>query len=379
VLGNDPFERGAAVREPTPRAEEPLDATAADTGAPVASEPAPRAGTPAPAAAAVGAVRARLAALEQRVESATDRATARLESMAQQEASGQLARDLFRTATALLPAIWQRLEALASLRTLFVGSRDLDPYGMDRELVQRSMPIADFLYRSWWRVDARQIENVPATGPVVIVANHAGVLPWDAFVLRVALLRDHPARREMRPLLDEHAFAMPVVGGVAGRLGAVRAAPENALRLLGEGGVVGVFPEGSAAASRSWHDRYRVERFGRGGFARIALAAGATIVPCAIVGSEETSVPLARAGWLSEVVGMPFLASPAPALARLPLGALPLPARWSLRFGPPIEGAPGVAADAEETSRILDLTERTRAALQQMLDEDVAARRSVYL
>jgi 1-acyl-sn-glycerol-3-phosphate acyltransferase len=345
------------------------------------SAPAANATPAAPAANAptLGAVPAQLAALEERVESATDRATARLESMAREEASGQLARELLRTATALLPAIWQRLETLASLPALLVGARDLDEHGMDRELARRTLPIAEFLYRSWWRVEARQLENVPAAGPVVVVANHGGVLPWDAFVLRMALLRDHPARRDLRPLLDDHALAIPVVGGVAGRLGAVRATPDNALRLLEDGGAIGVFPEGNAAASRSWHDRYRVKRFGRGGFARIALAAGATIVPCAIVGSEETSVPLARAGWLSELVGMPFLAAPAPAFARLPLGALPLPARWSLRFGPPIDPREGAPPDADEAARIAELTERTRGSLQRMLDEDVGARRSVYL
>jgi 1-acyl-sn-glycerol-3-phosphate acyltransferase len=241
----------------------------------------------------------------------------------------------------------------------------------------RAAPVLDFLYAAWWRVEVRQIENLPSTGPVVVVANHGGVLPWDALVLRLAGLREHPARRDVRPLLDDHALATPLFGRIATRLGAVRASAEHALALLADGGAIGVFPEGSRTGGRPWPERYRVERFGRGGFARVALRAGATIVPCAIVGSEETSAPFARPGWLAERLGMPFLAS-TPSLPVAPLGVVPLPSRWSIRLGAPIAAEGGEAA-ASDQAQVLALTERTRSALQALLDEDVAARRSVYL
>jgi 1-acyl-sn-glycerol-3-phosphate acyltransferase len=248
---------------------------------------------------------------------------------------------------------------------------------MDRGLFERAMPVLEFLYSSWWRVELRQMDNVPARGPVMLVANHGSALAWDALVLRLALLRDHPAHRELRPLLDEYALKLPLAGVGALRLGAVPATPENALLLLREGCALAIFPEGSHNARRPWTQRYRVERFGRGGFAKLALRTGAPIVPCAIVGSEETSAPFARSGWLADTLGMPFLAS-APPLPGL-LGVIPLPSRWSVRFGEPIDtqaAGPGAAGDS---ARVLELTERARASLQQMLDEDVAARRSVYL
>ena len=198
----------------------------------------------------------------------------------------------------------------------------------------------------------------------------------DALVLRFALEHGHPARRDLRPLLDQHALDLPLAGNAFARLGAVPATPENARRLLSEGLALAVFPEGSRAGSRPSTQRYRLEQFGRGGFAKVALRARATIVPCAIVGSEETSAPFARPGWLAEWLNIPAL-SGTPALPLAPLALVPLPSRWSLRFGSPIAADAGPQA-ADDPATVIDLTERTREALQAMLDEDVAARRSVY-
>src|SRR6266568_5399082 len=363
ALGNDPFERGAAVRTP-----ESLALHFVPTA------------TPTPISTAAAALRDRLGALEQRVETATSAASARLRDLALQESAGEHARELAEMAGRLLPLARSRLGGLAALRSLFAGAAPgaLDAYGMDRDLLARAAPVLDLLYTSWWRVETRQLENVPAAGPIIIVANHGGALFWDALVLRLALLREHPARRELRPLLDDRALGTPLFGRAAARFGAVAATPEHAIELLGGGTAIAVFPEGSRNAGRPWPERYRVDRFGRGGFARIALRTGAAVVPCAIVGSEETSAPFARAGWLAERIGMPFLAT-TPSLPLAPLGILPLPSRWSLRFGAPIDTAALGRAAADDAGQVLALTERTRSALQQMLDEDVAARRAVYL
>ncbi len=377
VLGNDPFERGAAVRSAAPVPVNSSMTEASSTAIPTAFPKPALSAAGREGAAPQATLPSRLDALESRVESAAAVAATRLRDLARQETSGQHAEDLLQAVASLLPALRERLGALASLRTLF-GKGDLDAFGMDRELIDRAMPVLEFLYTSWWRVDLRQIENVPARGPVMLVANHGGTLAWDALVLRLALLRDHPAHRELRPLLDEYALKIPLAGAVALRLGAVPATPQNALLLLGEGLALAAFPEGSRDARRPWPQRYRVERFGRGGFAKLALRTGAPIVPCAIVGSEETSAPFARVGWLADALGVPFLAA-VPALPLGPLGAIPLPSRWSLRFGDPIDTRAAGPGAADDSAHVLELTERARASLQQMLDEDVAARRSVYL
>jgi 1-acyl-sn-glycerol-3-phosphate acyltransferase len=212
----------------------------------------------------------------------------------------------------------------------------------------------------------------------VVVANHGGLVPWDALVLRHALRRDHPAHRDLRPLLDDREAELPVFGAAAIRAGAVRATPDAADRLLAAGDLLGVFPEGSAGARKPWRDRYTLVRFGRGGFVKVALRAGAPIVPCAIVGSEEASAGIARTGWLAERLGVPLLAAN-PALRLAPAAALPLPSRWTLRFGEPIDVA-GLSREAADDPAVVNgLAERARAAIQSMLDEDVASRTSVFL
>jgi 1-acyl-sn-glycerol-3-phosphate acyltransferase len=384
VLGNDPFERGAAVRPVAAAAASASASSTAWTPSP-SSSPGPSSTrlpipAPSPITSAAAALRDRLGSLEQQVESAAGRAAERVatarDEVASRAVASRAATDLRQVLASLGPALRDRLQALGALRAVIGGSGPTDAHGLDPGLWHTVEPALDFLYGTWWRVATREVGNVPAEGPVVVVANHGGALPWDALVLRMALEREHPARRDLRALLDEHAFDLPVAGRALARLGAVRASPESAQRLLGASLAVAVFPEGSRA-DRPPSQSYRLERFGRGGFAKVALRAGATIVPCAIVGSEEASAPFARPGWLAEWLGIPVLGT-ATALPLAPLGLLPLPSRWSVRFGAPIP-AQGGAAAAEDASRVLDLTERTRQALQAMLDEDVAARRSIYL
>jgi 1-acyl-sn-glycerol-3-phosphate acyltransferase len=249
---------------------------------------------------------------------------------------------------------------------------------MDARFAERLSTVVEALYSAWWRVRVRGIEAVPAEGPAVVVANHAGVVPWDAFVLRHALRRDHPAHRDLRPLLDDRECDLRVVGAAAMRAGAVRASADAADRILAAGGLVGVFPEGSAGARKPWRDRYTLLRFGRGGFVKVALRAGAPIVPCAIVGSEEASPAISRAGWLAERLGIPLLFDH-PSLRLPPAAFLPLPSRWSLRFGEPVDLTAHPPGAAEDPAIVNALAEKVRAALQGMLDEDVASRTSVYL
>jgi 1-acyl-sn-glycerol-3-phosphate acyltransferase len=249
----------------------------------------------------------------------------------------------------------------------------VDSWGRDPGFVAATEGALDFLVRRWWRVEVRGLEHAPRD-PVIVVANHGGTLHWDAIVLAHVF---RAAGRDLRPLLDASALAAPVYGRTATRLGAVAASADSAEHLLAERRSIAVFPQGSRAAEQPWQDRYRLHQFGRGGFARIALRSGVPVIPCAIVGSEEAAVPFGRSGWLSEAFSMPLLAGTR-GLPVGPLGALPLPSRWTLRFGEPILTA-GREGDAESAVAVNALAANVRDVLQRMLDEDVAARRSVYL
>jgi 1-acyl-sn-glycerol-3-phosphate acyltransferase len=372
ALGNDPFTRGAAARDPAPPAAPRLAAPAAV--APPAHEPST---PPRPSLAeAAASASARLADFERRAESTLEGLEHRLHDLAGR-AGLESARDELRVVLArLMPVLLARLGSLVDLVRLLEPAERLDRFGMDPRLVERAAPLLELLYATWWRVDARYLDRIPAAGPALVVANHAGALPWDALVLRHALRRERPGR-ELRPLLDDRECALPVFGTFAIRAGAVRASPDAAETLLRDGALVGVFPEGSAASQRPWRERYRIQRFGRGGFAKLAFRAGVPIVPCAIVGAEEATPPIARSGWLAERLGLPLFSGGA-SLRLGAAGLVPLPSKWTIRFGDPI-APPGGPEKADDPSAVMALTETVRSRVQAMLDEDLAGRRSVFL
>jgi 1-acyl-sn-glycerol-3-phosphate acyltransferase len=246
------------------------------------------------------------------------------------------------------------------------GSTSLDEYGRDAELVGGLQPLLDFLYERYWRVSVQGGDLVPTRG-AILVANHSGALPYDGLVASQALLRERPDLREPRWLVEDQVFHAPVLGTLFNRLGAVRACPENALRLLDEQRPVLVFPEGYQGMSKPFAQRYQLKRFGRGGFVKLALRTGAPIIPVAIVGAEETSPLLGRipAGFL----GVPYVPLTSP---------MPLPARWTLRFGEPISMAGLGPEAADDLAEVQRLTERTREAIMGMLQALLRERRSVF-
>jgi 1-acyl-sn-glycerol-3-phosphate acyltransferase len=381
ALGNDPFVRGAAPREPAARAARSTRTTiSAPTSTPTPTPTATPTPTPTPSRAVpiAAAAAARLEDVERRVDSALDGVEARLQELAARAGIGAAPRELGQVVSRLWPAVRGRLAGALDLLRLLEAPRRLDPFGMDPQFAERLEAVVDLFYVVWWRVAVTDVAHVPTEGPAVVVANHAGAVPWDAFVLRRALRREHPAHRELRPLLDDRECALPLVGAAAVRYGAVRASADAAARLLAAGQAIAVFPEGSAAARKPWRERYRLLRFGRGGFAKVALRAGAPVIPCAIVGSEEASPGIARRGWLAERLGAPLL-SANPSLRIASAAALPLPSRWTLRFGPAIPTRDLGSGAADDPAAVNALAERVRARVQEMLDEGVAARSSVFL
>ncbi|WP_434390310.1 1-acyl-sn-glycerol-3-phosphate acyltransferase [Melittangium boletus] len=248
---------------------------------------------------------------------------------------------------------------------LGTGSTAVDEYGKDASLANVLRPVLDFLYERYWRVSVQGASHVPA-GPVLLVANHSGALPFDGPMLQQALSRERPDLQEARWLAEDQVFHAPMMGTLMNRLGAVRACPENALRLLDELRPVIVFPEGSQGMGKPFAQRYQLKRFGRGGFVKLALRTGAPIVPVAIVGAEETTPLLGRipAGFL----GLPYL----------PVTSPPLPVRWMLRFGEPIGMGELPPEAAEDMSQVQRLTERTRESIQGMLQALLKERRSVF-
>ena len=256
---------------------------------------------------------------------------------------------------------------------------EVDDFGLDPDFEQKVRPGVEFLFKRYFRVEVDGIRHVPETGRAVIVANHSGALPWDGVMLREAIRTRHNTRNDLRWLAEDFSFYLPFLGVFINRMGAVRACPENAVRLLEREHLVGVFPEGAEGTKKLFKNRYRLQRFGRGGFVRLCLQTQSPIIPCAIVGAEETNPILYRFDNLSKLLGLEYLPVTPTFPALGPLGLIPAPTKWRIIFGEPIsvqEYGPQAALDHVLVGR---LSERVRTAISNMLETALRRRRSVWL
>jgi 1-acyl-sn-glycerol-3-phosphate acyltransferase len=254
----------------------------------------------------------------------------------------------------------------------------VDDFGFDRRFTERIVPVAEWLYRKYWRVETEGVTNVPSRGPALLVANHSGVIPYDGAMIRTAIWLEHPQPRHARMLVVNWAFAPPLTSTFLLRTGNVLAHPDNARELLLRGELVGVFPEGVKGAAKRFSERYKVGRFGRGGFVQIALRAGAPLVPVAVVGGEEVHPVVFEATPLARLLGLPiFPITPTfPWLG--PLGLVPLPSKWFIAFGEPIDTAPYGAEAADDPTVVLELSERVRGWIQARIDKLLERRSTAF-
>jgi 1-acyl-sn-glycerol-3-phosphate acyltransferase len=256
-------------------------------------------------------------------------------------------------------------------------SEETDEFGYDPRFAETVRPLLEFLYTVWWRVEPAGMENIPSDGPGLIVANHSGVLPWDGGMIKLAVRHEHPARRECRLLALDMFALLPVLAPALSKLGEVRANPLNAERLLKRGELVGVFPEGLKGVGKPYKRRYKLARFGRGGFVRVALRARAPIIPCAVVGAEEIHPMIAKADWVGKPLGFPYFPI-TPTFPHLgPLGVIPLPSKWTIDFAEPIPMDHGPEA-ADDVLLVNRLSEQVRSTIQRMIDSRLARRRSIW-
>jgi 1-acyl-sn-glycerol-3-phosphate acyltransferase len=259
------------------------------------------------------------------------------------------------------------------------GDYSIDDFGFDPEFTDKVLlNMLRPLYRNWFRVEVSGLENVPADSAALVVANHSGTVAFDAIMTQVALHDEHPAHRNLRMLAANLVFQLPVVADLARKAGHTLACNPDAERLLGAGEVVGVWPEGFKGIGKPFSERYRLQRFGRGGFVAAALRTKSPIIPTSIVGAEEIYPMIGNAKLLARLFGLPYFPI-TPTFPWLgPLGMVPLPSKWFIHFGEPIptDGFPEGAA--EDPMLVFDLTDRVRERIQQQLYDLLAKRPSVF-
>ncbi|MGH3937240.1 MAG: lysophospholipid acyltransferase family protein [Pseudonocardiaceae bacterium] len=268
---------------------------------------------------------------------------------------------------------------LAFLRRRVCGDYDIDEFGFDSDLTDNVLfPLLRPLYRKWFRVETIGMHHVPAEGGALVVANHSGTLPLDALMTAVALRDQHPVGRHLRMLGADLVFSTPLLGSLARKSGQTLACSPDAERLLNSGELVGVWPEGFKGIGKNFRDRYKLQRFGRGGFVSAALRTKAPIIPCAIVGAEEIYPMIGDIKPLARLLGAPYfpLTPFFPLLGAL--GAIPLPSKWYIEFGEPIYTHSYEPGAAEDPMLVFNLTDQVRETIQQTLYRLLTQRRNVF-
>ncbi|MBD0670840.1 lysophospholipid acyltransferase family protein [Kitasatospora sp. NPDC091335] len=294
---------------------------------------------------------------------------------------GVLSGPLGPAATRLFGKGWEgrAAERLAFLRRRVTGDYEVDEFGFDRELTEEVLlsllrPLAE----KYFRIDVQGVEHIPAEGGALIVANHSGTIPLDALMTQVAIHDHHPARRHLRMLAADLVFVLPGINELARKAGHTLACNEDAQALLERGEVVGVWPEGFKGIGKPFSERYKLQRFGRGGFVASALRARVPIVPCSIVGAEETYPMIGNVKTLARLLGLPYVPV-TPTFPWLgPLGMLPLPTKWTIRFGEPIATDAYPAEAADDPMLVFDLADEVRETIQHTLYQLLVQRRSVF-
>jgi 1-acyl-sn-glycerol-3-phosphate acyltransferase len=265
--------------------------------------------------------------------------------------------------------VWDRRVAsgLSFLRRRIGGKYEVDEFGFDPDLTEQVFqPLLRLLYQDWFRTEALDVKNLPAEGGALVVANHSGVVALDALMLSVACHDEHPSHRNLRLLGADLVFRMPVLSELARKSGATLACTPDVERLLTNGELVGVFPEGFKGVGKRYSERYKLQRFGRGGFVSAALRTGKPIIPVAIVGAEEIYPMVGDIKPLARLAGMPYFPV-TPTFPWLgPLGLIPLPSKWLIQFGDPIDTEPWVD-QADDPAVVFNLADQVRETIQNML------------
>ncbi|WP_246367178.1 lysophospholipid acyltransferase family protein [Kibdelosporangium persicum] len=276
--------------------------------------------------------------------------------------------------------VQQRLaDAIGFLRKRLTGDYAVDEFGFDEQLTENViLPPLRLIYEKYFRVEAIGTGNLPSEGGALIVSNHSGTVPLDSVMTGIAVHENTSPNRYLRMLGADLVFQVPVLGALARKTGQTLACNADAERLLTAGELVGVWPEGFKGIGKPFSDRYKLQRFGRGGFVSAALRTGVPIIPVSVVGAEEIYPKIGDLKPLARLLGFPYFPV-TPTFPLLgPLGAIPLPSKWYIEFGEPIRTDRHDPADADDPMIVFNLSDQVRETIQQTLYRLLAQRPGIF-
>jgi 1-acyl-sn-glycerol-3-phosphate acyltransferase len=278
------------------------------------------------------------------------------------------------------PDVWDErvAGALRFVRRRLTGEYEVDEFGFDPEFTETFIhPMLRVFKERYFRIETTGVEHLPRDSAALIVANHSGTLPMDALMLGITVHDESPNHRHLRLLGADLVFRIPILSELARKSGSTLACNPDVERLLRSDELVGVFPEGFKGIGKPYRDRYKLQRFGRGGFVSAALRTGTPIIPASIVGAEEIYPIIANVRPLAKMTGLPYVPV-TPLFPWLgPLGLLPLPSKWLIEFGEPIKTAE-LSADADDPIVVFNLADQVRETIQQTLHEMLKRRPDAF-
>lgn len=245
-----------------------------------------------------------------------------------------------------------------------IGSLGYDPWGYNNEAMKYGLSLTRHIYEKYFRVEASGVENIPAEGPVLIIANHSGQLPIDGLLIGYALASRKEKPRIPRAMIERFFPTVPYLGNLLNEVGAVLGDPTNCAKMLANGEAVIVFPEGVRGSGKLYRDRYQLKRFGNG-FMHLAMEHKATIVPVGVVGCEETIPAIANIKPLAKALGVPYAPVALPVI---------LPAKVHLNFGPPMFFDDQEIPEEQVTDRV----EQVKGEISKLIDKGLSERKRLF-
>lgn len=263
---------------------------------------------------------------------------------------------------------WAEIDRAMARLSYHDAGYGYDQFGMHPAWVRRAVKLVNPLYEHWFRVKSYGIENVPGRGSAILAANHSGVLPFDGAMIFMDIVRRHPVPRAVRPLADYFVPELPFVGVLFARLGVVAGSRGNMARLLEAGELLLLFPEGTPGIGKPFAKRYQLALW-RVGHVELAIRHRVPVVPVAVIGAEE-QMPL--------ITQLPVRAFGMPSLP-VPVTPVPLPVRYHIHYGPPIDLAARYPAEAADDPVAVDAGAReVRDAVERLIAAGLAMREGVF-